>query len=184
MSISPLPERLRPQTLNEYIGQNHLVGPGNIVNILLSKVNETNFFPSLVFWGPPGSGKTTLARIIAHELERDFFEFSAVSTSTKDIARVISSRHSHEGLPAQAGGNLFPAPVIFIDEIHRFNKAQQDKLLPHVERGDIVFIGATTENPSFEIISPLLSRSRVLVLKELKTEDLAELIKRGQKNST
>ncbi len=156
----PLADILRPKTLDEVIGQEHLVGKGGIIRKLLA----TGFLPSMIFWGPPGSGKTTLARIIAHTLHRTYYEFSAVNTKIKDIEDV-----AHE------------KPLIFLDEIHRFNKAQQDKLLPHVERGDILLIGATTENPSFEVISPLLSRSRVLVLKPLEEKDLIEITKRGLK---
>lgn len=154
----PLADILRPQTLDDVIGQDHLVGESGIIRKLL----KTGFIPSMIFWGPPGSGKTTLARIIAHTLGRTFYEFSAVNTKIKDIEAVASEK-----------------PVIFLDEIHRFNKAQQDKLLPHVERGDILLIGATTENPSFEVISPLLSRSRVLVLKPLAETELNLMIDRG-----
>ncbi len=150
------------------MGQGHVVGRGKIINKLLRSAEKTDFFPSVVFWGPPGCGKTTLARIISTELKRDFFEFSAVSTSTKDIQKVLE-------------GEFLKPPVVFIDEIHRFNKAQQDKLLPHVERGGMILIGATTENPSFEIIRPLLSRSRVIVLHELTEEDLKTIIQRGLK---
>jgi len=165
---TPLPERLRPKSLYDFVGQGHVVGRGKIINKLLRSAGKTDFFPSVVFWGPPGCGKTTLARIISTELKRDFFEFSAVSTSTKDIQKVLE-------------GEFLKPPVVFIDEIHRFNKAQQDKLLPHVERGGMILIGATTENPSFEIIRPLLSRSRVIVLYELTEEDLKIIIQRGLK---
>lgn len=166
----PLPEKLRPMQLSEFQGQDHLVGKGGMVKVLLKNSKKTGFFPSLIFWGPPGSGKTTLARIIANSLKREFFEFSAVSTSIKDIEKVIKDSKQ---------GKLFLSPIIFIDEIHRFNKAQQDKLLPHVERGDIILIGATTENPSFEVISPLLSRCRVLVLNQLDSKELGRIVKKG-----
>lgn len=160
MNNRPLADILRPKTLDEVIGQEHLVGPSGIIR----KLMETGFLPSMIFWGPPGSGKTTLARIIASTLHRKFYEFSAVNTKIKDIEDV-----AHE------------KPLIFLDEIHRFNKAQQDKLLPHVERGDILLIGATTENPSFEVISPLLSRTRVLVLHQLDEKELGMIIEKGLK---
>lgn len=155
--MKPLAEILRPSKLSDFIGQEHLTGSNGIITKLLK---AENFFPSLILWGPPGCGKTTLARIVATTLKRPFFEFSAVNTKTKDIEEVIKDK-----------------PVIFLDEIHRFNKAQQDKLLPYVEKGDIVLIGATTENPSFEVISPLLSRSRVLILKQLEDKDLKTITK-------
>jgi putative ATPase len=164
--MQPLAEILRPQELSNYVGQIHLTGKGHIIPSLLEQSKKTNFFPSLIFWGPPGVGKTTLARIIAKEIGRPFFEFSAVSASAKEIAAALSG---NETLP----------PIVFIDEIHRFNKAQQDKLLPLVEKGSMILIGATTENPSFEVIRPLLSRSRVLVLKELTEEDLEQVLVRG-----
>src|SRR3972149_6470310 len=150
MANVPLPELLRPKLLKDFVGQENLIGEEGIVNKLLTNQKVNNFFPSLIFWGPPGSGKTTLARIIANTLKREFFEFSAVNTKIKEIEEVVK--------------NVKNSPIIFLDEIHRFNKAQQDKLLPHVEHGDIILIGATTENPSFEVIGPLLSRTRVLVL--------------------
>lgn len=165
----PLPEQLRPKTLIDFVGQEQLVGKDKIINKLLENSKKTNFFPSLIFWGPPGSGKTTLARIIANELKTKFYELSAVNTSSKEIQRIVAEREKNE------------KPLIFIDEIHRFNKAQQDRLLPYVERGDIILIGATTENPSFEVIGPLLSRSRVLVLKEHSTEELKKIVKTGTK---
>ena len=154
----PLADILRPKTLDEVIGQEHLVGKEGILRKLLA----TDFLPSMIFWGPPGCGKTTLARIIAREINRTCYEFSAVNTKITDITAVVDEK-----------------PLVFIDEIHRFNKAQQDKLLPYVERGDILLIGATTENPSFEVISPLLSRSRVLVLHPLTEEELNMIIDRA-----
>jgi putative ATPase len=172
MNKLPLPERLRPETLSEFVGQKHLVGRGKIVPKLLLAAKHSGFFPSIIFWGPPGSGKTTLARIIANQLKREFFEFSAVNTSTKDIEKIIKTTDQNQQ-------KLLEAPIVFIDEIHRFNKAQQDKLLPHVEKGEIILIGATTENPSFEIIGPLLSRSRVLVLNQLSEKELSKIMNRG-----
>lgn len=165
----PLPERLRPMKLNEYIGQKHLVGEGAV----LRKMIETGNISSFILWGPPGVGKTTLAKIIANTLNREFFTLSAISSGVKDVREVIERAKA---------GRMFAtngAPILFIDEIHRFNKAQQDALLGAVESGTIVLIGATTENPSFEVITPLLSRCQVYVLKSLEISDLEVLLERA-----
>jgi len=159
----PLAEILRPKSLDEFIGEEHLVGKNGIVSLLLK--NQKTNFPSLIFWGPPGVGKTTLARIIARSLNRNYFEFSAVSSSIKEVEKIVNSEEN--------------PPVIVIDEIHRFNKSQQAKFLPWVESGKIVLIGATTENPSFEVISPLLSRTKILVFKQLEKEELKKIAQKG-----
>ena len=155
---------MRPQTLDEVIGQDDIVGDGKILTEIVKKKEPVN----LIFWGPPGTGKTTLARILAHEFNADFIEISAVTSGKKDIEEVVER--------AKTNWNLKTRTVLFVDEIHRFNKAQQDAFLPHVESGLITLIGATTENPSFEVISPLLSRSRVVVLSPLKKEDILKVL--------
>ena len=167
MTNIPLPEALRPDSLKDFVGQENLVGKEGIIRKLLA---SNSYFPSLIFWGPPGSGKTTLARIIAGTLKREFFEFSAVNTKVKDIESLVAEKKQQR---------LTASPIVFLDEIHRFNKAQQDKLLPHVEKGDIILIGATTENPSFEVIAPLLSRCRVLVLARHTEDQLLKILKRA-----
>lgn len=180
MPHEPLAEKLRPSDIKDFVGQEKIIG---VIKSLLEKSKETDFFPSLIFWGPPGSGKTTLARIIASELDRTFFEFSAVNTSTKEIEKIIPKKKSanEKGLGILPDSDVTKTPIVFIDEIHRFNKAQQDSLLPHVEKGSIVFIGATTENPSFEVINPLMSRCRVLVLEQHDSKDLEKILSRGTK---
>ncbi len=168
-SSIPLPERMRPRDLSEYVGQRHLVGPGCILRNMIDSGNLSSF----ILWGPPGVGKTTLARIIAHTLDREFYTLSAVSSGVKDVREVID-RAKNKSLFSVAA-----APVLFIDEIHRFNKAQQDALLGAVEAGTVVLVGATTENPSFEVITPLLSRCQVFVLKTLEVPDLKLLLDRA-----
>ncbi len=163
--MKPLAERMRPATLDDYLGQSHLVGPGSV----LRQAVEANRVPSFILWGPPGVGKTTLARIVARQSNRLFFTLSAVSAGVKDVREVIE----------KARNNRFfdqPAPILFIDEIHRFSKAQQDSLLGAVEEGVVVLVGATTENPSFEVISALLSRCQVYVLQPLSREVLIQLV--------
>ncbi len=180
--MMPLAERLRPKTLNEYIGQRHLVGEGAILRQML----ECGTLSSFILWGPPGVGKTTLARIIAHQLERPFYTLSAVTSGVKEVREVIDKAKR----VVQNSAGLFSvvqnapttksvSPILFIDEIHRFSKSQQDSLLGAVEEGIITLIGATTENPSFEVITPLLSRCQVYVLKSLEKEDLLELLDRA-----
>ncbi len=161
----PLASRLRPNTLEEYVGQKHLIGEGKI----LRKLIENDKIPSMIFWGPPGVGKTTLARIIAKTTKSSFIDFSAVTSGIKEIKEVMQEAESNRKYGEKT--------IVFIDEIHRFNKAQQDAFLPFVEKGSVVLIGATTENPSFEINSALLSRAKVFVLQALSEEDIATLLK-------
>lgn len=165
----PLAEQMRPTTIDEVIGQIDVVGDKGLLRQIIKSKQPTN----LIFWGPPGTGKTTLARIVANALEADFVELSAVTAGKKDVLAVVER--------AKVNWNLQQRTVLFVDEIHRFNKAQQDAFLPHVESGLITLIGATTENPSFEIISPLLSRSRVVVLKQLTKDEMIAVIKRALK---
>ena len=171
----PLAERMRPKTLDEYIGQKHLVGQGAILRQMIESGNIASF----ILWGPPGVGKTTLARIIAHQLQRPFYTLSAVTSGVKEVRDVIDKAKRtatmNSGLFAPADSR---SPILFIDEIHRFSKSQQDSLLGAVEEGTITLVGATTENPSFEVITPLLSRCQVYVLKSLDKEDLLELLNR------
>ena len=168
MMSQPLAERLRPKTLDDYIGQKHLVGPGAV----LRKMIDAGRVPSFILWGPPGVGKTTLAQIISNKLEAPFYTLSAISSGVKDVREVIE----------KAKGNHFfntVSPILFIDEIHRFSKSQQDSLLNAVETGVVTLIGATTENPSFEVIRPLLSRCQVYVLKSLEKADLLTLLNKA-----
>jgi putative ATPase len=172
--LPPLPERMRPQNLSEYVGQKHLVGEGCVLRRMIESGNLTSF----ILWGPPGVGKTTLAHIIASSLDREFYTLSAVSAGVKDVREIID-RAKAKSLFAKG-----LAPILFIDEIHRFNKGQQDALLGAVEDGTVVLIGATTENPSFEVNSPLLSRCQVFVLKSLEVSDLQTLLNRALKVDT
>lgn len=167
MSRVPLAEQMRPEKLDDVIGQSHLLADGEILRQIVAHKEPV----SLILWGPPGTGKTTLARILARELEADFVELSAVTAGKKDVLAVVEH--------AKQNWNLKLRTILFVDEIHRFNKAQQDAFLPHVESGLITLIGATTENPSFEVITPLLSRMRVLVLNPLSKDEIIEIIKRA-----
>ncbi|MDO9391377.1 MAG: replication-associated recombination protein A [bacterium] len=164
----PLADRMRPRTLDEVVGQEHLIGPGKVLRNLI----ESGQIPSLIFWGPPGSGKTTLARVLANTVQANFVEFSAVTSGIKEIKEVIKEAEQKR---AVRGART----ILFVDEIHRFNKAQQDAFLPHVEKGTVVLIGATTENPSFEVISALLSRSKVLILKGLEAAHILSILQRA-----
>ena len=165
---APLAERLRPQSLEDYIGQQHLVGDGGVFRRFI----EAGNVPSFILWGPPGVGKTTLAKIVANALERPFYTLSAVTSGVKEVREVIESAKNQKFFSAKT-------PLLFIDEIHRFNKSQQDSLLGAVEQGIITLIGATTENPSFEVISPLLSRCQVYTLRPMQDEDLQHLLDRA-----
>ena len=164
----PLAERLRPKSLDEYIGQKHLVGEGAV----LRKMLDSGRVSSFILWGPPGVGKTTLAQIVANSLKVPFYTLSAVSSGVKDVRDVINRAEKNRFFNSAS-------PILFIDEIHRFSKSQQDSLLGAVEKGVITLIGATTENPSFEVIRPLLSRCQLYILKELTRDDLLELLQRA-----
>lgn len=169
--MQPLAERMRPRSLDDYVGQEHLVGP----NAVLRRMIDSGRLSSFILWGPPGTGKTTLAQIIATKMELPFSSLSAVTTGVKEVREVIDRARSNPLFRTKG------SPILFIDEIHRFNKAQQDSLLSAVERGDITLIGATTENPSFEVIRPLLSRMQVYVLNSLEKDDLLKLLDRAIK---
>ena len=170
-TMSPLASRLRPESLETFVGQKHLLGEGKLLRQLI----DQDQIPSMIFWGPPGVGKTTLASIIAKKTHADFVNFSAVTSGIKEIKEVMARAE----LSRRSGLRT----LVFVDEIHRFNKAQQDAFLPYVEKGSIILIGATTENPSFEINAALLSRCRVFVLQPLSTDDLMELLHHALKSS-
>src|SRR3984885_4075552 len=172
-NLPPLAERMRPKNLDDYVGQKHLVGKGAV----LRKAIESGALPSMIFWGPPGVGKTTLAYIISQSLSRPFFSLSAINSGVKDVREVIEKA----SILREQGEVL---PILFIDEIHRFSKSQQDSLLGAVERGTVTLIGATTENPSFEVISALLSRSQVYIFKPLEEKDLIDLLKQAIKKDS
>ena len=168
---APLAERMRPRNLDEFVGQKHILGSGRI----LTEMVDSGKLRSLVLWGPPGSGKTTLAQILANNIGARCVHFSAVSSGVKDLKKIVDEAERLR----RVGQNT----VLFVDEIHHFNKSQQDNFLPYVERGTIVLIGATTENPSFEVISPLLSRTQVLVLKTLSTEEIGTIVDRALRDN-
>lgn len=169
----PLAERMRPVSLDDFYGQEHLVGRGRLLHELISNGR----IPSLLLWGPPGSGKTTLASILAHSIQADFIFFSAVLSGVKEIRKIVDETKEKSG---KEGGQT----ILFVDEIHRFNKSQQDALLPHVESGLLTLIGATTENPSFEVIAPLLSRCQLLLLQPLAVEDIVRILRRALQDTT
>ena len=171
-ATAPLAERMRPQTLDDYVGQQHLLGRGKPLRVQI----EQDDAASMIFWGPPGVGKTTLAKIIAHTTQASFIEFSAVLSGIKEIKQVM--------IDAEKAAQFGSRTILFVDEIHRFNKAQQDAFLPYVERGTVRLIGATTENPSFEIIAALLSRCRVYTLQALSDADLIKLLRRAHEDQT
>src|SRR5215475_4313251 len=166
-ALQPLAERMRPRTLDEFVGQDKLLGPGKPLRVQI----ESDTLSSMLFWGPPGCGKTTLARLIARLTKSEFISFSAVLSGIKEIKEVMAA--------AEYKSKSGQRTIVFVDEVHRFNKAQQDAFLPYVEAGHITFIGATTENPSFEVISPLLSRTKVYVLEAHTASQLVELLKRA-----
>src|SRR5580698_9829128 len=172
LRTAPLAERMRPRTLEEYSGQEHLLGPGKPLRVQIERDGlDSSTGGSMILWGPPGVGKTTLAKIIAETTKASFIEFSAVMSGIKEIKQVMAA--------AAQASEMHSRTILFVDEIHRFNKAQQDAFLPYVERGVIRLIGATTENPSFEIISALLSRCRVYVLQPLSEDRLTQLLRRA-----
>src|SRR5215467_2979463 len=166
-ALQPLAERMRPRTLDDFIGQERLLGPGKPLRVQI----ESDNLGSMLFWGPPGCGKTTLARLIARLTKSEFVSFSAVLSGIKEIKEVMAD--------AERKFRSSRRTIVFVDEVHRFNKSQQDAFLPYVEAGHITFIGATTENPSFEVISPLLSRTKVYILEPLTTPQLVELLRRA-----
>ena len=163
----PLAARMRPESLDDFAGQEHLIAPGKV----LRRIIDSDKIPSMIFWGPPGVGKTSLAGIIAKKTRASFINFSAVTSGIKEIREIMKQ--------SEANKNFGERTILFVDEIHRFNKAQQDAFLPFVEKGSIILIGATTENPSFEINSALLSRCKVFVLKPLSVNDIVKLLKRA-----